>query len=661
MPRAPKKRVPDPHSSEVDELAEDAPTGLTPPRPARSSSTRTATTRPGTAAATTPNKTRASTTAAAKRGFSSSVTATAGLSTTSSSTRLTGFRCRAQPAAGTSTLYEINSVSPAKRRRPAKVPPRDMPNSPSSSSTKRRRRGTDTDENDRYALERKVKREDEFVFVMPDLDEDGEPIVDPDSPAQATRTSPPPASSLVHVAANSPSPTKPQRSPFIANPARPLPPRTPSPAHLPPSSSSIDLPDALAARVYAHSSPAPLLPLPQGQSEPHTSTTLVASDEGPGAPPRERSSSPPFVPRGRGGTTLVQLSAAPARGVAASPGTTPRVTASTASSQRAPLTREEEHEVSALLAALEGMGDGELQEGAFETYVETCVEPMQAGGAARRAREAVGSGGAREEVFDPDKTLVDASPGPLAGLDAVSSGSPSPADATANPFADDVPLPAPAPSRSTAFLRSPTPPAPAPLPSPPRARAAPPHAAASPAPNPFYRPATPPRRPPGYRLVPLTVEGLATHAREVVAAASSSSTETAFLRGEVRRLAKELEARDTLLGEREAVVRRAQGEQERFERERAEWAEEQKALVAKVDALREVRRGLLRELREERERADGLEDRIRALEGVGERAAAGASDVEQEPVVEVPVVARRALDDNAGVKGVEPVEPVDET
>ena len=226
-----------------------------------------------------------------------------------------------------------------------------------------------------------------------------------------------------------------------------------------------------------------------------------------------------------------------------------------------------------------------------------------------------------------------------------------------------MPLPAPAPTSYPAIFRSPTPPAPAParVASPPSARAAPRPRVASPPLNRQCHPATPPRRPPGYRLVPLTVEGLASHAREVVAAAASSgapSTETTYLRGEVRRLAVELEARDKLLGERDVLVRGAQGAQERFERERGEWAEERRALVAKVDALREVRRGLLRELREEQERGDGLEDRVRALEGASERAAAGTSDVEQEPVVDVPPAAQPALD---GLEAVDAVEPVEAT
>ncbi|GAA5897235.1 hypothetical protein JCM8208_003764 [Rhodotorula glutinis] len=657
MPRAAKKRVPDPRSSEVDELADDAPTGLTPPRPARSSSTRTSTSRKGTTTATMTSKPRVASTSTAQRGLSSAVTAATAPSTASSSSRLEGYRCQAKPIAGTSTLYETNSVSPAKRRRTAKVPPRDELVSPSSSSTKRRRRTADTDENDRAALKRKVKTEDEFVFVMPDLDEDGEPVVHSDSDARdPMRSSLPPASSPIRPAASSPSPTKPQRSPFRAAPARLHPPRTPSPAHLPPSSSSIDLPEALAERVYALSSPpAP----PQQQSEPHTSTTLV---EGPASQARERSSSPPFIPRGRGGATLVQLSAAPAPGVGPSTHATPRMTTHAASSQRAPLTSEQKHEVGALLAELEleGMGDGELQEGAFETYVETCVEPVRGGGGARRA----GEPGAGEEVVDPDKTLVDMSAGVLGCSDAASSASPSPATVAVNPFADDVPLPTHAPARSTAVFRSPSPPAPAPRPSPspapPRAHASPPPVAASPALNRQYHPATPPRRPPGYRLVPLTLDGLASHAREVVAAAASTgapSAETTYLRSEVRRLAVELEARDKLLGEREAVVRGAQAERERFERERGEWEEERKALVDKVDALREVRRGLLRELREERERADGLDDKVKALEGVGDLSAAGASDVEHdEPVVDVPPVAQPAPDELEGVDAVEPVE-----
>ena len=342
----------------------------------------------------------------AKRGRSSAAAASVAPSTTSSSTRLETYRCQAKLTANTSTLYENNSVSPIKRARPVKVPAREAsPSSSSAPSTKRRRRTADTDENDRAALQPKVKLEDEFVFVMPDLDEDGEPIVHPDSdapaPAPAPRSSPPPL-----PAASSPfrpSPTKLQLSPFRAVRPRPPPPRTSSPAHLPPSSSSIDLPDALAERVYARSSP----PLQQQQIEPHTSTTLVAGDDGPSPREGERSSSPPFVPRGRGRTSLGQPSAAPRQGASTSTSAcaTPRVTAHTASSQRA-LTSKEKHEVSALLAELEveGMGEGELQEGAFETYVETCVEPVQGAGA-RRVREAGRGEGAGEAAVDPDKTL----------------------------------------------------------------------------------------------------------------------------------------------------------------------------------------------------------------------------------------------------------------
>ncbi|GAA5825175.1 hypothetical protein JCM3770_006904, partial [Rhodotorula araucariae] len=108
----------------------------------------------------------------------------------------------------------------------------------------------------------------------------------------------------------------------------------------------------------------------------------------------------------------------------------------------------------------------------------------------------------------------------------------------------------------------------------------------------------------------------------------------AFLRGEVARLVRELDARDALLGAREDAARAAAARAERCEARARASDDDRRACEAKVDVLREVRRGLLAQLDEERARVGELEARLAALEGaagVGREEARGESLLATQP------------------------------
>ncbi|GAA5858202.1 hypothetical protein JCM1840_001084 [Sporobolomyces johnsonii] len=135
-------------------------------------------------------------------------------------------------------------------------------------------------------------------------------------------------------------------------------------------------------------------------------------------------------------------------------------------------------------------------------------------------------------------------------------------------------------------------------------------------------PSATPRPPPSYRLVPLTVEGLTTHLRALVSASRSAastsldsepSAEATWLRSEVTRLTNELTARDKKLGEMSEELRREAKEKEEMKRKIAEgeenekdWNEERERWRMRVDALKEVRRGLLDRLKEIEDELEGI-------------------------------------------------------
>ncbi|GAA5875637.1 hypothetical protein JCM3774_002568 [Rhodotorula dairenensis] len=130
-------------------------------------------------------------------------------------------------------------------------------------------------------------------------------------------------------------------------------------------------------------------------------------------------------------------------------------------------------------------------------------------------------------------------------------------------------------------------------------------------PKPFRLPPSPQKRPPSYRLVSNNLEGAIAHLRTVVAHAteqrdsSGGAHQVEYLRGEVSRLATELEFRDAAIGELSDEVRalrtRLEGAHRREEawaREREEWDAERQEWAQRVDVLKEIRRGLLGELSE---------------------------------------------------------------
>lgn len=125
-------------------------------------------------------------------------------------------------------------------------------------------------------------------------------------------------------------------------------------------------------------------------------------------------------------------------------------------------------------------------------------------------------------------------------------------------------------------------------------------------PKPLRLPPSPPKkRPASYRLVSNSLEGALAHLKTVVAEATEQADsgkrhEVEYLRGEVSRLATELESRDTAIGELADEVRdlraRLEGAQRRedaWEGEREGWARERQGWEMRVDVLKEIRRGLL--------------------------------------------------------------------
>ncbi|GAA6057731.1 hypothetical protein JCM3770_001711, partial [Rhodotorula araucariae] len=454
MPRAKKMPAPESHSSEVDELADDAPQALEPSLPPR----------PGRPAP--------------------------GITRTPPANSLGRFRYNGPAPARLdenipSARPSTTAASPAKR-------PRSKPATSLDSVSKRHRtaqRATPPRAEPRPDKgKQKAVADDEAVFYLPELDEDGEPIC-PDSshspaiqpavaarsPARspfcpATRSSP---AFALHSLQRSPlRPTLAGAPPVLPSHASrlvsPVTARSPAKRHPP---SSIELPAALLERVYARVSPSP-----------HGSDV--------------RSSSP-FVP-----LALVAGGSGAKR----------------ASSQR--LTSEQQEEVSMLCAGLEM--DLEADELEDDSHV---AKAAQTSSAHERRSEGIA---VVDEAEHEEQILVEAVAAPLPKEVSAPSPPASTLSSTAHedPFANDVPIPSPLPVLPTSFLRSPTPPLPhvhpvraprAPTPAP--APGGTSHVVA----NPFYRATTPPPRPAGYRLVALTASGLAEHARAVADAAAASA------------------------------------------------------------------------------------------------------------------------------------------
>ncbi|BGP16344.1 hypothetical protein JCM10213v2_004346 [Rhodosporidiobolus nylandii] len=600
------------------------------------------------------------------------------VSSASSSTRaaLERFKFKGPKPTPFSDVHSSSSVVPIqgwssesgeaaggkKRRRPSKELEEEKPDkedarpkkrsSPSAAVGASKQVQPQPSKKEQPSLAVKKKKE---VFVLPDLDEDGNPI--PSSPSsssdepeasQKQLSSPfgPPSSSrsqqqmqqsrlsstlqspVSYLARLSQHPQHPSQ-PFSPS-GKPLSRPQPSPRGLlqsdPPSHpsssasqpqhalrafpSSIELPTQIAARLAAH---------------PSSSSSGVLP----------RSSTPPAV-------TMEELNEEVTEG-------------QTRTSQRAPLTDEQKHEVAELLDGLAGDVGGILS----EEYIETMVEDA---GAAERDK---GEGPA--DLLAPSQL-------PSAAPSSASSSQQSPRE---NPFADDLPLPAPRPTGiDKLFSLSPPdagPAAPADAErvarrstslttsadtsatlastsaagAPPQSNGPRPKALFGTAPRdwvPFPRSPSPPSaadiaaEPSAFlaahldrarahakpkpktqmRLVPLSVEGVVGHLRELLASSGASTSgggeddpQTVYLRGEVKRLTREVLDRDSALSTLHGTLRRVEAErdaalkrEEQWEERAVEWEHERERGGRKIEALREVRRGLLEQLEEARARRE---------------------------------------------------------
>lgn len=184
-------------------------------------------------------------------------------------------------------------------------------------------------------------------------------------------------------------------------------------------------------------------------------------------------------------------------------------------------------------------------------------------------------------------------------------------------------------------------------------------------PKPFHLPPSPQKRPPSYRLVSNNIEGAIAHLRSVVTQATeqrdgaAGAHEVEFLRREVSRLATEIESRNEVIGELsdearglrtrlEEAHRREEAwacERERWEAERQEWSR-------RIDVLREIRRGLLGELKELRSTrllASTADVVARMTQGEQHGAVAGPAELTGEHKAE----------EAAGCEGVDVVADID--
>jgi predicted nucleic acid-binding Zn-ribbon protein len=139
-----------------------------------------------------------------------------------------------------------------------------------------------------------------------------------------------------------------------------------------------------------------------------------------------------------------------------------------------------------------------------------------------------------------------------------------------------------------------------------------PNAAAAPIPHPppqdlfaaLAANPSPPRPRPTHRLVPLTTAGLSSHLEALV---SSHVAEAASYKSRVASLKKSLKARDEEIGALSAGLKQVKGEREALEQQVEEGKQEIEGWKGKVNVLREVRRGLLSEVKERDERITQLE------------------------------------------------------
>ncbi|BGP08153.1 hypothetical protein JCM10049v2_003999 [Rhodotorula toruloides] len=520
-------------SSEVDELADDP--SLQPAPPAsplraavskgkkRGPDAKAVAPAPPGSRATKPSLTRRTSAQKPQPTRRRSTAEDAGPSTALAALERFRFKGAAVAKLDPNTMSDPSSPGPSGPSKTARPPKRlddAAVSDPSPALELRRKRSSTTaslpdESKENFTTKR---RRTEPVFVIPDFDEDGNPVeIEREtslSPAASASTPAKPSAALYDADARQlqSSPPRPQTStlkqPTDGQP-RALSAQTSPLRQLP---SSIELPTQLAIRLMR-----------QPDKAEHAHPASEPAEVGVRPPP---------------------------------------------SSASAHLTNEQKQAVDEMMADLEGM-DAD----AFQELEETQEREEFAGEAGEAGREDAGE--------DPDKTLVDP---PLAEIDALVRP-----DKLAKPaLAQSITQPTERADRTKA-----------------------------------------------YRLVPLSIDGLVSHLREVVSASSRSSTkgglfEVEYLRGEVSRLIEQLEERDEVIKSLAEQVRDAERDAaERNEREEA-WEEERQAFERKVDVLREVRRGLLGQVKELEGRVEELERALASTNQAEDGGGGGAADERDE-------------------------------
>lgn len=151
---------------------------------------------------------------------------------------------------------------------------------------------------------------------------------------------------------------------------------------------------------------------------------------------------------------------------------------------------------------------------------------------------------------------------------------------------------------------------------------------------------SPPRTRPTHRLVPLTTSGLVSHLETLV---NSHVAEAASHKARVTLLEQSLKVRDEEIGALSAGLKQVKREREALERELEMGRKEIGQWKGKVDVLKEVRKGLLREVKEsdarvaelerEREREREQWERERTRGDVGARVSAEKESIWQDTIV----------------------------
>ncbi|GAA5996633.1 uncharacterized protein JCM10292_003102 [Rhodotorula paludigena] len=630
MPRKGKQPVA-PHSSEIDELADDPALQPSPPDPSRLAKPRARSSKAKPKVSSAPiRRTNSSIKPSlSRKGESVDLDGVSGVRS-DPATALDRFRYRgphpkpfselvtasedAEPGASTTAAATANHKRPR--------PPKELYDDLVQPLEKCVR--SSMSKEPPAVPNARVEGGEEFVLAIPDFDSDGEPIFEPEDPAAAPiRPSPRiPADSAVSSPnrAHSCLPRSPSRSANRAmSPASPgrasRKARTPTHSSpIRPLPSSINLPDEVLARLQTRRS-SPLSadpPAPAAAAAPRRSRTSSTLEQ-------PTSSSPPAAPLGGPARVQAQLArstrshSSKGKGVVPPPApapATPEPAAAATGGTQVPLTVEQQRQVQMFVREME-----ELEGEAFEAFGETL--PGEVPG---------------EEVDDPDDTLVDLIfdlPSPVkasAGTDAPHEPEPpahhvASGDCNRSQFQQQQQQGLSASADGDAIARRSS--SPTVAPARPSAEAPTSRWGATfldkfqRAPNP--PPALPkPKAPASYRLVPLSIEGVISHLRAVASSPAGSAgaraDEVQYLRGEVTRLAGELALRDEAIGAMSRSLRAADErvgraeEREAALREReGEWGEERERCRAKVDVLREVRRGLLGEVAELRARVDDLE------------------------------------------------------